>query len=57
MGLFLQGAHNKQHGIFHLQQSNMEGVGKVSFADRLNDVIPLLSDSWLDEREKNEENT
>jgi len=48
----LQGAHNKRQGIFHLQQSNMERVGKFSFANRLNDIIPLLSDSWLDKSEK-----
>jgi hypothetical protein len=30
--------------IFHLQQSNMERVGKFSFTNRLNDIIPLLSD-------------
>ena len=30
----------------------MERVGKFSFANRLNDIIPLLSDSWLDESEK-----
>jgi hypothetical protein len=52
MDLLLQGAHNKRQGIFHLQQSNMERVGKFSFANRLNDIIPLLSDSWLDMSEK-----
>jgi len=30
----------------------MERVGKFSFANRLNDIIPLLSDSWLDKSEK-----
>ena len=50
--LLLQGSHNKRQKIFHLQQSNMERVGKFSFANRLNDIIPLLSDSWLDESEK-----
>jgi len=34
------------------QQSNREKVGKFSFANRLNDIIPLLSDVWLDENEK-----
>jgi len=52
MDLLLQGAHNKRQGIFHLQQSNMERVGKFSFANRLNDIIPFLSDGWLDESEK-----
>jgi len=49
MDLLLQGAHNKQQEIFHLQQSNMERVGKFSFANRLNDITPLLSVSRLDE--------
>ncbi len=30
----------------------MERVGKFSFTNRLNDIIPLLSDSRLDESEK-----
>ncbi len=30
----------------------MERVGKFSFTNRLNDIIPLLSDRWLDESEK-----
>jgi hypothetical protein len=30
----------------------MERVGKFSFTNRLNDIIPLLSDCWLDESEK-----
>ena len=51
MDLLLQGSHNKRQKTFHLQQSNMERVGKFSFANRLNDIIPLLSDSWLDESE------
>jgi len=42
----------KCHVLFHLQQSNMERVGKFSFTNRLNDIIPLLSDSWLDVSEK-----
>jgi hypothetical protein len=44
--------NNKRQKIFHLQQSNMERVGKFSFTKRLNDIIPLLSDHWLDESEK-----
>jgi len=38
--------------IVDVQQSNREKVGKFSFANRLNDIIPLLSDVWLDENEK-----
>jgi hypothetical protein len=50
--LLLQGYHNKRQKIFHLQQSNMERVGKFGFTKRLYDIIPLLSDRWLDESEK-----
>ncbi len=45
------GSHNKQQKIFHIQQSNMVRVEKFSFANRLNDIISLLSGSWLDETE------
>jgi hypothetical protein len=30
----------------------MERARKFSFGNRLNDITPLLSDSWLDESEK-----
>ncbi len=51
MDLLLHGSHNKQQKKFHVQQSNTKRVGKFSFANRLNDIIPLLSDSWLDKSE------
>jgi hypothetical protein len=35
-----------------IQQSNIEKVGKFRFTNRLNDIIPLLSDVWLNESEK-----
>jgi hypothetical protein len=35
-----------------IQQSNREKVRKFSFANRLNDIIPLLSYVWLDKNEK-----
>ena len=52
MDLLLQGSHNKRQRTFVIQQSNREKVGKFSFANRLNDIVPLLSDTWLDESEK-----
>jgi hypothetical protein len=48
----LQGSHNKQQQTFFIQQSNRKKVGKFSFANRLNDIVPLLSDAWFDESEK-----
>ena len=44
--------HNKRQQTFFIQQSNREKVGKFSFANRLNGIVPLLSDVWLDESEK-----
>jgi len=38
MDLLLQGSHNKLQKAFHLQQSNIERLGKFSFANRLNDI-------------------
>ena len=52
LDLLLQGSHNKRQQTFFIQQSNREKVGKFSFANRLNDIVPLLSDAWLDESEK-----
>jgi len=37
---------------FFIQQTNREKVGKVCFANRLNDIVPLLSDAWLNESER-----
>ena len=52
LDLLLQGSHNKRQQTFFIQQSNREKVGKFSFANRLNDIVPLLSDAWLNESEK-----
>ncbi len=35
----------------HTRQSSREKVGKFRFANRLIDIVPLLSDVWLDESE------
>jgi hypothetical protein len=52
LDLLLQGSHNKRQQTFIIQQSNRKKVGKFSIAKRLNDIVPLLSDAWLDENEK-----
>ncbi len=52
MDLLLQGSHNKRQRTFFILQSNREKVGKVCISNRLNDIIPLFSDVWLDENEK-----
>ncbi len=52
LDLPLQGSHNKRQQTFLIQQSNKDKVGKFSFANRPNDIVPLLSDAWLDESEK-----
>ena len=51
MDLLIQGSHIRWQHIFHIKQSNTERAGKFSFSNRLNDIIPLLSDTWLDESE------
>jgi hypothetical protein len=48
----LQGSHNKQQQTYLIQQSNTEKIEKFSFANRLNNIVPLLSDVWLDESGK-----
>jgi len=50
--LLLQGSHNKRQQNFFIQQSNRERIGKFCFSNRLNDIVPLLNDVWLDESEK-----
>jgi hypothetical protein len=35
------------------KQSNRERVGKFSFSNQLNGIIPLLGDKWLNENEDN----
>jgi hypothetical protein len=45
-------------GMEEIRLSSREKVGKFSFANKFNDIILLLSDSWLDDRKRdtNEEN-
>jgi len=51
--VLLPGFHNVQQQIFNLKQSNGQGVGKLSFSNRLNDISPLPTDKWLNENEPN----
>jgi hypothetical protein len=43
--------------LFYLQQTNEDRVGKISFNNRLNILIPLLCDQWLNESEPNMKKT
>ncbi len=52
MELLLQGSHNKWQHTLCIQQSNQDKNGKFSYVNRLNDIVPLLGDVWLDESEK-----
>jgi hypothetical protein len=52
MDLLLQGSHNKRQRTFCIQQSNQDKAGKFSFVNRLNDIVPLLGEVWLDGSEK-----
>ena len=48
MDLLLQGSHNTRKQNFYMHQSNQGMTGKFAFGNRLNDIIPLLCDNWLD---------
>jgi hypothetical protein len=52
MDLHLQGSHNKQQQAYFNPAINTEKIGKFSFANILDDIVPVLSDVWLDESEK-----
>jgi len=46
-----QGVHNKRTSCFHLKQNNCGKAGKFALANRLNDILQLLGDKWLDQSE------
>jgi len=51
LDLLNQGAHNKRNATFYLHQNNLEAVGKFAFANRLNNIVSILGDRFLDESE------
>ena len=45
----LIGFHHDQTKTFYLRQNNSQNIGKLSFENRLNDILCLLGDKWLDQ--------
>jgi len=51
LDLITQGTvHSRSHSLY-LKTCNSERIGKFAFANRLNDIIPLLGVDWLDQTE------
>jgi len=46
--LLNQGYHHERNKTFYLHQDNTSKIGRLAFANRLNDILSLLGDSWLD---------
>ncbi len=51
--LRLQFKNVKWQQTFHLRLPNRERVGPFSFSNRLNDIIPLFREKWLNVNEPN----
>jgi len=47
--LLTQGVHHERNKTFYLQQNNNAKIGRWSFENRLNNILSLLSDTWLDQ--------
>ena len=50
LGLLCRGHHNERSRTFYLRTDNVERIGKQCFENRLNEVVHLLGDEWLDHR-------
>ena len=44
-----QGIHHERNKTFYLQQNNIGKIGKLSFENRLNNILCLFCDTWLDQ--------
>jgi hypothetical protein len=47
--LLSQGFHHSRKKTFYIQQTNRENVGKLSFEKRLNQILCVLGEDWLDQ--------
>ena len=47
--LLTQGVHHERNKTFYLQQNNNAKIGRWSFENRLNNILSLLGDTWLDQ--------
>jgi hypothetical protein len=48
LDLLTQGFHHERQKTFYLKQNNIAEIGRFSFENRLNNVLCLLGDNWLD---------
>jgi hypothetical protein len=48
LDLLTQGFHHEHQKTFFLKQNNIKEIGRFSFENRLNNVLCLLGDNWLD---------
>ncbi len=48
LDLFTQGFHYERQKTFYLKQNNIAEIGRFSFENRLNNVLCVLGDNWLD---------
>ncbi len=46
--LLTQGFHHERQKTFYLKQNNIAEIGRFSFENRLNNILCLLGDNWLD---------
>ena len=46
--LLNQGIHHERNKTFYLQQNNIGKIGKMALENRLNNILCLLGDKWLD---------
>jgi hypothetical protein len=46
-----QGVYHERNKTFYLQQNNNAKIGRWSFENRLNNILSLLGDKWLDENQ------
>jgi len=47
--LLNQGIHHERNKTFYLQQNNIGKIGRLSLENRLNNILSLLGDKWLDQ--------
>jgi hypothetical protein len=49
LDLLTQGSHHERTQTFHMRQNHNGHIGKLAFKNRLNNILRLLGDKWLDQ--------
>jgi hypothetical protein len=47
--LLNQAIHHERNKTFYLQQNNIGKVGRLSLENRLNNILSLIGDKWMDQ--------